>query len=62
MQVNEELLTKIQFQSSVKVKVKSFTLLKVALLVSYNIILEIFFLKQNDLLIDSIAHIVIPRK
>ena len=62
MQVNEELLTKIQFQSSIKAKVKSPTLLKVASLVSHDVILEMLFLKQNDLLIDSVAHIVISHK
>ena len=62
MQINEELLTKIQFQSSIKVKIKSPTLLKVAPLISHDIILEILFLKQNDLLIDLITRIVVSHK
>ena len=62
MQINKELLTKIQFQSSVKVKVKSSILLKVASLVSHDVILGMLFLKQNDLLIDPIARTIIPRK
>ena len=43
-------------------KVKSPTLLKIASLISHDIILEIFFLKQNDLLIDSMIHMIISRK
>ena len=62
VRVNEELLTKIQFQSPVKAKVKSPTLLKVAPLVSHDVILGMPFLKQNDLLVDPVARTVIPRK
>ena len=56
MQVNEELLTKIQFRLLVKVKVKSPTLLKVA----HDVILGMPFLMQNDLLVDLVACTVPP--
>ena len=62
MKINEELLTKIQFQSSIKAKVKSSILLKIASLISHDIILEILFLKQNNLLINPITHTIISRR
>jgi Reverse transcriptase (RNA-dependent DNA polymerase)/RNase H-like domain found in reverse transcriptase/Integrase zinc binding domain/Chromo (CHRromatin Organisation MOdifier) domain/Retrotransposon gag protein len=62
VRVNEELLTKLQFQSPVKAKVKSPTLLKVAPLVTHDVILGMPFLKQNDLLVDPVARTVLPRK
>ena len=62
MKINEKLLTKIQLQSSVKVEIKSPTLLKIASLISHDIILEMFFLKQNDLLIDPVTYMIIPRR
>ena len=62
VQINEELLAKVKFQSPVKAEVKSPTLFKVAPLLSHDVILGMPFLKQNDLLVDPVARTVIPRK
>jgi len=62
VQINEELLAKVKFQSPIKAEVKSPTLFKVAPLLSHDVILGMPFLKQNDLLVDPVARTVIPRK
>jgi len=61
VRVSEELIARIQFQSPVKVKTKSPTVLKVAPLISHDVILGMPFLEKNNLLVDPVARTVIPR-
>ena len=61
VRISKELSTNLQFRPPVKAIIKSPTILKVAPLTSHDVILGMPFLTQNDLLIDPVAHTIVPR-